>query len=267
MIPVLTIACSKGGTGKTTTAVHLAAWFAGQGYRVLLLDTDGQGHVDLCFGLERSEKPTMADVLMNHCGIIDAVRTARLNLDVVPSDARMAEAELSLQRVPGRRTLKRAIAQVARDYDLVIIDTAPASSLSAVTQNALYAAQHIIAPVQANDLAVDTLEGLYTTLMQLQDHLDWEGELSLIIPTMVDLRRLADNAAITKMHRFCGSRAGELLRAGTIADNTAIPTATSLGKTIWEHAPNAKAAQDYARVADIVRRHIINAGEPAGTEV
>lgn len=241
------VSSSKGGVGKTTTVISLGDWFARHGLRTLLLDLDGQSHIATALQYEISG-PTIADVLKGQVPLGEAIQQVRENLWIVPSDTRLAEAEVTLQQKPGRGTLARALATVARDFAICIADTAPASSLSAVSQNGLYMADYVICPVKASSLSVGTIPLLYSALLDLETDLKWSGKLAMVIPTFVDRRRIEDNEALKTIREMLGDDYGQLYQ-GEIRENIALARAAANGRTIFEYAPNSAGAQDYEQIA------------------
>ena len=249
---IITIAANKGGTGKTTTAVTLASWFARQGATVLLVDLDGQNNASMALGV-KATRATAADVLNNTVQVEDAIQsTGRDNLYIIPAGPDMNRADVNLAQRPARgiKRLAQALAPIRKRFDVVFVDTAPASMLSAVTQTGLYAAGHIVCPVETSALALATLEDLYGTIIALQDDADWQGDLRLVIPTKMDSRRNADHKALAAMYKFCGGQAATLIPGEAIPELAAFRTATAEGKTIWEYAPHSPGAQAYAVFAE-----------------
>lgn len=162
-MPTIAVINHKGGSGKTTTAVNLAAGLAADGRRVLVVDLDPQGHVSYGLGIPKARikgSPTIAEVMQADPGeripLADAIQEAGIpGLDIVPSDVRLAQAATLLSSAPYRESiLKKALASARRDYDYIVLDTVP--SLHDLSVNAIVAADRILIPVP---LSGHSLEG------------------------------------------------------------------------------------------------------------
>jgi chromosome partitioning protein len=159
---ILAIINNKGGTGKTTSAVNLAAALAMKGRRTLLIDLDSQASASLSLGVDRADfKPSIADAILEGRGMSGIIRkTAAEGLDLITGSADLADADIQLARIPGReRRLKEAIAPVRASYDFIILDCPP--SLSMLSINAMVAADTFIIPTPPEYLALEGLVGLW----------------------------------------------------------------------------------------------------------
>jgi chromosome partitioning protein len=236
----------KGGTGKTTTAVNLAAGLAERGHRVLLIDSDAQGNVGISLGItgERS----LYHVLVQDFEPLEAVVPVRKSLDVITADATLAAAEIWLaqQEVAERsRILTRRLnlMQVSRRYDFVVIDCGP--SLNLLNQNALSYADEVIIPVACDYLALVGVKQVLRTIREVERHLHHAVRVSAVLPTFFDGRtRLAGEVLETLRGHF------KERCLGPIRTNTKLAEAPSHKKSIFEHAPESNGAQDYDRVVD-----------------
>jgi chromosome partitioning protein len=236
----------KGGTGKTTTAVSLAAGLAERENTVLLIDTDAQGNVGVSLGV--SGEKTLYHVLVDGAEPTDVAVPVRQHLDVVTSDATLAAAEIWLarQQVDARSrilTKRLNMKAVSRNYDYVIIDCGP--SLNLLNQNALSYADEVIVPVTCDYLALVGVKQVLRTLSDVQRHLGHAVRVSAVLPTFYDGRtRLAREVLETLQGHF-KHKCLEPIR-----HNTRLAEAPSHKKTIFEYAPTSHGAQDYNRVVD-----------------
>ncbi|HEY1555153.1 MAG TPA: ParA family protein [Kofleriaceae bacterium] len=238
----------KGGTGKTTTAVSLAAGLAEQEQETLLIDTDAQGNVGVSLGVagERS----LYHVLVESAEPSDVAVPVRKQLDVITSDATLAAAEIWLarQNVDARsRILSKRLNSMAvsRRYDYVIIDCGP--SLNLLNQNALSYADEVIIPVTCDYLALVGVKQVLRTIKDVERHLGHAVRVSAVLPTFYDGRtRLAREVLETLQGHF-KHKCLEPIR-----HNTRLAEAPSHKKTIFEYAPISHGAADYNRVVDWV---------------
>ena len=236
----------KGGTGKTTTAVNLAAGAAERGSRVLLIDTDAQGNVGVCLGVngERSAY----HVLVEGADPMQVAVPVRKNLDVITSDATLAAAEIWLarQEVDERsRILTRRLnlMKVARRYDYVLLDCGP--SLNLLNQNALSYADEVLVPVTCDYLALVGVKQVLRTIKDIERHLHHAVRVAAVLPTFYDARtRLAREVLETLRGHFKDKC------LAPIRLNTRLAEAPSHRKSIFEYAPYSHGAHDYSQVVD-----------------
>jgi chromosome partitioning protein len=239
---VLAVFNHKGGTGKTTTAVTVAAGLAQRGQRVLLVDTDGQGNVAVSLGI-KSER-SLYHVLVMGLDLGQAVTQARPNLDVLPANETLAAAELYLA---GKRQRDRVLGTrlaAARDlYDFVIIDCSP--SLSLMNQNALVMADGLLCPVACDYLSLVGVRQVLRTLKQVNRVLGHPVELWGVLPTLFDARARLCHEALGTLREHFGDRCLEPVRVAI-----KVKEAPAQGKTLLEYAPNSSATSDYLAVVD-----------------
>jgi len=191
---ILTISNQKGGVGKTTTAVNLAAALARSGAHVLVIDLDPQGNASTALGVDhRSEQQSVYDVLVADLPLADVVRpsTEHPDLDCVPATIHLAGAEIELVSLVAReqrlrRALDTHLASMARPYDYVFIDCPP--SLGLLTINAFVAAREVLIPIQCEYYALEGLSQLLSNIELIEKHLNSELRLSTILLTMYDPR-------------------------------------------------------------------------------
>ncbi|TMG74942.1 MAG: ParA family protein [Betaproteobacteria bacterium] len=186
---VLAVVNQKGGVGKTTTSVNLAAAFAKAGRRVLLIDLDPQGNATMGSGIDKRAAPrTVYHVLLGLSELAAArVRSEQGGFDLVPANRELAGAEVELGELPGRESrLKSALERFIAEYDFVLIDCPP--SLSLLTVNALTAAQRVLIPMQCEYYALEGLSDLVATIKRVRAHLNPHLEIAGLLRTMYDPR-------------------------------------------------------------------------------
>ena len=234
----------KGGTGKTTTAVNMAAGVAERGQRVLLIDTDAQGNVGVSLGIQGERN--LYHILVHGADPAQAAVPVRKHLEVITSDAKLAAAEIWLARQePDQRsrvlTRRLNLMQVSRRYDYVVLDCGP--SLNLLNQNALSYADEVIIPVTCDYLALVGVKQVLRTIREVERHLHHAVRISAVLPTFYDARtRLACEVLDTLRGHF------KTKCLAPIRTNTRLAEAPSHRKTIFEHAPWSHGAEDYARV-------------------
>jgi chromosome partitioning protein len=240
----------KGGTGKTTTAVNLAAGLAERGHEVLLLDTDAQGNVGASLGI-RGEK-TLYHVIVDGADPVEVSVPVRKQLDVITSDATLAAAEIWLARQdPEARAqvlMRRLnLMKVTRHYAYVILDCGP--SLNLLNQNALTYADEVIIPVTCDYLALVGVKQVMRTIKDVERHLHHAVRVSAVLPTFYDGRTRLAREAYTTLRGHFRDKCLEPVR-----QNTRLAEAPANRKTIFEYAPESHGASDYKRVVEWVCR-------------
>ena len=234
----------KGGTGKTTTSVSLAAGIAARGLRVLLVDTDSQGNVSVSLGV-KAEK-TLYHVLVMGVRPADAAVRVRPNLDLVASNETLAAAELYLAGRQNRdRILRDRLASAFDGYDVVLLDCSP--SLSLMNQNALVAAEGIIVPVACDFLSLVGVRQVIKTVKNVNALLHHPVQIHGVLPTFFDARARICRDSLDALKQHFGERVMPPIRLAI-----RLKEAPAQGKTIFEFAPESNASQDYQRVVDIL---------------
>ncbi len=242
----------KGGTGKTTTSVTLAAGLSSRGKRVLLIDTDSQGNVAVSLGLtpERSLYHVLVMGLEPRAALIEA----RPNLDVLPSNETLAAAELYLAGRPHRdRVLRSRLEGLMSDYDYVVVDCSP--SLSLLNQNALVLADALLCPVGCDYLSLVGVRQVLRTMKQVHRLLSHPIRLFGVLPTLYDARARICAESYETLRQHFGDRCLPPIRAAS-----RVKEAPSQARTLFEYAPDSTAARDYMLVVDRVLAESEQAG-------
>jgi chromosome partitioning protein len=247
----------KGGTGKTTTAVNVAAGVAERGRNVLLIDTDAQGNVGVSLGV--SGERSLYHVLVDGIDPTEVAVPVRQHLDVITSDATLAAAEIWLARQsPDQRsrvmTKRLNLMQISRRYDLVVIDCGP--SLNLLNQNALSYADEVIIPVTCDYLALVGVKQVVRTIKDVERHLHHSVRISAVLPTFYDGRTRLAREVLETLQGYFKHRCLEPIR-----HNTRLAEAPSHRKTIYEYAPTSHGAADYNRVTDWILATTATAAE------
>jgi chromosome partitioning protein len=248
----------KGGTGKTTTAINLAAGMAEAGRRVLLIDADGQGNVGASLGI--AGQRTLYHVLVNGAKASEVAVPVRDGLDVLTSNETLAAAELFLAERPNRdRIMRERLGDACRAYDTVVIDCAPALSL--MNQNAMVYADSVVVPVACDYLSLVGVKQVLRTIRNVRELLQHEVELLGVLPTFFDVRNRISREAILTLRGHFGERCYDPIRI-----NTTLREAPSAKQTIFEYAPKSHGAEDYMRLVQRVAA-IATRGQIARSEM
>jgi len=242
---VYAIANQKGGVGKTTTAVNLAACIAEAGYESLLVDMDPQSNATLGLGIDKHIHPTVYDALLEGLPLADTVvPTGIPHLGVAPAGPDLAGANVELPRLPGSENrLRDALAPLRERYAFVLLDCPP--SLGPLTVNALVAADRVIVPVQAEYFALEGLAGLLDTLTLVQRELNPRLTVAGMLLTMHDGRtRLAQDVESEVRRHFPA-----LVFETVIPRNVRVGEAPSFGKPVIHYDPHCAGADAYFELA------------------
>lgn len=247
----------KGGVGKTTTAVNLAAAFARSGLRVLVVDLDPQGSATSSLGVSREEAdPSVAEVLLGKATAAEAVRpSAADGVDLLPSSLRLAGSDLALARKQEpEKLLKKALAPVSRRYDVILLDCPP--GLSILSLNALGASDAFAVPVAPHHLDLDALDGFFELLETVEPRIGKMPELLGILLTRVDHRTLVTDEMVQLVRRVWGSK---VFRT-EIPINVRLAEAPARGRSIFDYESWSTGALAYGQLGGEALRRARKAG-------
>ncbi len=244
---ILAITNQKGGVGKTTTCVNLAASLAAAGSQVLLIDLDPQGNATTGSGIDKASlKYTVYHVLIGEKTIRDVIQTSEKSMfDIVPANRDLAGAEVELVNEIGRETrLKYAISALKNTYDYVLLDCPPALNL--VTVNALTAANAVMIPMQCEYYALEGLTDLVNTIKKVRTHLNSNLEIEGLLRTMFDNRNMLAQQVSAQLE----SHFGDKVYRTVIPRNIRLAEAPSYGLPVLEYDRASKGAQAYVELAN-----------------
>lgn len=263
-VRVIAMMNQKGGVGKTTTTVNLAAAIARKGRRVLVIDLDPQAHATLHVGVDvnpedEDEKPTVYDLLLDpDVEVADCVRRVDDCLDIVPAETDLAavETELSGQRDRNQR-LMRAIARGSTDHEFILLDCPPALGL--LTLNALAAAQEVMIPMQAHFLALQGVSKLLETVGIVREQINPALRVAGVVLCMHDAQTSHSKEVVADLERFFESQrqtgtawASARVYHPPIRRNIKLAECPSFGQTIFQYAMWAPGALDYKKLGDTI---------------
>lgn len=244
--PIIVFANQKGGVGKTTTTVNVAATLAASGRRILLIDLDPQGNATSSLGVNKTElEATIYDVLLGDRPATECiVPLVRPNLDLLPTTADLAAAEVDLVDITDRETQLRQVLETLRpDYDLILIDCPP--SLGLLTINALTAATHVVIPIQSEFLALEGMSQLITTIDLVKRQLNPSLDLLGVLVTMYDSRTNLSASVEQEVRRFFPDRIFDTV----IPRSVRLAEAPSYGQSIVEYDSASRGGVAYRSFA------------------
>lgn len=246
MARIIAIANQKGGVGKTTTSVNLAACVADAGRRTLLIDADPQGNATSGLGVDKNAlESSIYDVFINDLPLSDAVRPTMLDtLRLVPANIELAGAEVELvTRMAREQVLKNALAAVRGEYDFVFIDCPP--SLGLLTLNALNAADTLLVPIQCEFYALEGLSQLMNTVRLVRRNLNPALDVEGVVLTMFDSRTNLSVQVVEEVKKFFRNKVYETI----IPRSVRLSEAPSFGLPIIRYAPRSSGAAAYEALA------------------
>lgn len=241
---IIALLNQKGGVGKTTTTINLAAYLARAGKKVLVCDIDPQGNSTSGLGIDKQAlTSTLYDVLFSRAEVSNVTQaTNDKNLFLLPSNAQLAGAEVDLVSIDNReQQLKRALANT--NYDYILIDCPP--SLGLLTVNALTAADQVLIPVQAEYYAMEGLSQLLSVVQQVKVALNQDLSILGVVITLYDSRNSLSEQVKKELESYFGDKLFETV----IPRNVRLAEAPSFGRTIIEHDKWSKGARAYKNLA------------------
>ncbi len=259
MSKIIAVVNQKGGVGKTTTAINVAAALAEQGKFVLLVDMDPQGNASSGLGIEKAEVPHgIYEALAKEKRLHDVVyNTLHEGLRVVPANANLAGANVELIDVDRREfQLSDLLEEVRHAYDYIVIDCPP--SLGLLTINSLVAADELLIPVQAEYYALEGLGQLLETIELIREHIKADLTVLGAVITMFDKRTKLSSDIMAELHKYFP---GSIFKSA-IPRTVRLAEAPSFGKSIFHYEPGGKGAKAYTNlVIEILERHAAELAE------
>ncbi|MBQ2541585.1 MAG: ParA family protein [Paludibacteraceae bacterium] len=252
MSKIISLANQKGGVGKTTTSINLAAALAQQGKRVLLIDADPQANASSGLGIDIQQmNNTIYECLINRIDPHTAVvHTSVKRLDIIPSHIDLVGAEIEMLNIEHRETvMKQILGQLRAEYDYILIDCSP--SLGLLTVNALTASDSVIIPVQCEFFALEGIAKLLNTIKIIKSQLNPALQIEGFLLTMYDNRLRLSNQVYEEVKRHFG----DLVFNTVISRNVRLSEAPSHGLSIIEYDASSKGAKNYIALAkELIKR-------------
>lgn len=250
MRQIIAVLNQKGGVGKTTTVIDVAAYLSKMGKSVLVVDIDPQGNATSGLGQSKNVETTVYDVLVNDVLLSEAIlETKEGDVSILPANSDLAGAEVELVGKEGReQKLKNALSHASHDY--VLIDCPP--SLGLLSINALVAADWVLIPVQAEYYALEGLTQLLATVQRVRDGINPNLELLGVVVTMFDGRTSLSDNVYNELKKHFGNK----LFSTVIPRNVRLAEAPSHGKSILEHDKWSRGARAYKALAKEIDKHV-----------
>lgn len=241
---VIALVNQKGGTGKTTSTLNIAAALTNRGYKVLAVDLDAQGSLTASLNIQTYNNPnTIYEALKGQINGQECV--IKKNFDVMPADIRLSGAEIELSSLPGRETILREILDpLVNAYDYILIDCPP--SLTLLTLNGLVAAKEIYISLQPEFLALLGMSQLIKTIETVKKRLNPDLKVTGIIITMYDNRKILNKEVIENVEAYFPDKIFDT----RIRNNISLAEAPAQGMDIFSYKPGSNGAEDYNNLVD-----------------
>ena len=250
---IIAIVNQKGGVGKTTTCINLAAGLARKNFKVLIIDLDPQSNASLGLNVNVDQfSSSIYDVLVNNLDLEQAIiPTYVKNLDIAPASSLLTGAQLEIADLLGRERLLRTsvwkmLNAHIRYYDYILMDCSP--SLNLLTINGLVAAQCVLVPIQAHYFSLEGMKELFSTLKVVRDRINPGLEILGILPCIVDIRKKLSREMLDQLKDYFK----EKMFKTVIRMNSALAEASAYGQSIFDFSPSCNGAKDYSQLVDEV---------------
>ncbi len=245
---IIAIANQKGGVGKTTTAINLAAAFGHKGIRTLLIDLDPQANTTIAFIDPHEVKHSMYDVLLEGMGIEDVIqKTKHDTLDLAPARISLAKLEGALAgQFDGHFRLKDRLASVVGNYEAIIIDTPP--TLGLITVNAMVAASHLLIPIQSAFFALEGTDDLLETVEKIKARANPDLQLLGVVVTLHDRRTVLARDILDQISNVFGDKVFRTV----VSRSVRLEESPAYRASIFEHAPGSSGALEYYALCEEV---------------
>jgi len=242
----IAISLSKGGVGKTTTAVNLSAGLARTGYRVLLIDTDTQGQASRALGV--ASEAGLAELISGEASPAEAIQEVRERLYLLAGGRNLAGLKRTIDRKDfgGENTLAEGLEMLDSSYDFAILDTAP--GWDSLTVNVLFYADEILSPVSMEILTVSGLMDFQESIQAIQKYRP-ELELRYVLPTFMDGRVKKSEEILSQLRIYFGEKLCSPIRY-----SVRLSEAPGFGMTIYEYAPGSTGVEDYQAVVERISK-------------
>lgn len=246
---IIAVLNQKGGVGKTTTTINLAAYLAKSGHNVLIVDSDPQGNSSSGLGIDKQQlNSTLYDVLFGKIDAQQTIHKINSKLFVLPANASLASSEVELVALPSRESRLKTALDVLEGYDYILIDCPP--SLGLLTINALTAADSVLIPVQAEYYALEGLSQLLSVIQQVRQALNPGLDILGVLITLYDSRNSLSEQVKKELESYFQAK----LFATVVPRNVRLAEAPSFGRSIIEHDKWSKGARAYKALAKEVQQ-------------
>ena len=236
---VVSVINYKGGTGKTSTVVHLAHGMALRGYRVLVIDADPQGSAGYHLGIQ--SKYSLYDLITKRAPLSSCIVSARENLDIICANEHLFPAEMYMSKLSGREFILENRMTVLRGYDYVFLDCAP--SMNLLNQNALLYSSEAIIPVSMEYLSLVGVKQLLKNIKIINKIFNSNVTITTVVPTFFDKRNKKSKDIIESLKRVFPGKVSTPIRT-----SVSLSEAPGIRQTVFEYAPQSKGAHDYNKL-------------------